>query len=121
VVIDHTLYWATVITWAEGLYLCAILNSPALTELARPLMSYGKDERHIDKHLWQLPIPLYDAQLDEHRRLADLGQACAAHVAGMALDRTGNFVAQRRTVRAELAALPAAVEADEIVARLLGA
>jgi hypothetical protein len=43
-------------------------------------MSYGKDERHIDKALWKLPIPLYDNVVAEHRRLAELGQACADHV-----------------------------------------
>ena len=56
----YGLYWATAASTAEALYLCAILNSPTFTELVRPFMSYGKDERHFDKHIWQLPIPLYD-------------------------------------------------------------
>ncbi len=43
-IIDHTLYWGPVASRDEGLYLCAILNSPSLTELVRPLISYGKDE-----------------------------------------------------------------------------
>jgi HEAT repeats/PBS lyase HEAT-like repeat len=34
---------------------CAILNSATVTELVRPFMSYGKDERHFDKHIWQRP------------------------------------------------------------------
>ena len=37
-----------------------ILNAATITELVRPFMSYGKDERHFDKHIWQLPVPLYD-------------------------------------------------------------
>ena len=58
--IDSSLYWATATSTAESLYLCAILNSRPFTELVRPFMSYGKDERHFHKHIWQLPVPLYD-------------------------------------------------------------
>jgi hypothetical protein len=58
VVIEHGLYWATAAAAAEAHYLCAILNAATFTELVRPFMSYGKDERHFDKHIWQLPIPL---------------------------------------------------------------
>ncbi|WP_114906501.1 hypothetical protein [Ornithinimicrobium murale] len=60
VIIDHTLYWSAVATLAEGRFLMGILNAPVLTALVRPLMSYGKDERHIDKHVWKLPIPTFD-------------------------------------------------------------
>lgn len=55
--IEHAVYWAAVSTASEGHYLVGILNTPSLTELVRPLMSYGKDERHIDKAVWKLPIP----------------------------------------------------------------
>lgn len=48
---------APIATLEEGLFLSAILNSSVLTELVRPMMSYGKDERDIDKHAWNLPIP----------------------------------------------------------------
>lgn len=68
-IIDHKLYWGTVTSQAEGWYLCAILNSPELTQLVRPLMSYGKDERDIDKHVWKLPIPLYNPADIIHQRL----------------------------------------------------
>jgi hypothetical protein len=90
-----------------------------LTELVRPLMSYGKDERDIDKAVWQLPIPLYKPDVEERRRLSQLGQACAEHVAAMTLPQASNFVAQRRAVRAELAAHPVAAEANELVDALL--
>jgi hypothetical protein len=53
-VCEHKLYWGAVANRAEGLYLCSILNSPLITDLVRPLMSYGKDERDIDKHVWKL-------------------------------------------------------------------
>lgn len=119
-IIDHKLYWGTVATREEGFYLCAILNSPALTHLVRPLMSYGKDERDVDKHLWKLPIPLYSAANPIHRRLAELGQLEAALVADLDLDETGNFVTLRRRVREALAAGMYADEIESIVTELLG-
>ena len=118
-IIDHTLYWGTVTSRAEGRYLCAILNSPALTDLVRPLMSHGKDERHVDKHLWKLSIPRYDETDPQHRQLADLGQACAEHMKTLDLDEGGNFVTLRRKVRSSLAAHPPAVEANALVVSLL--
>lgn len=114
----------TVKTRAEGMYLCAILHSPALTEAVRPvrpLMSYGKDERHIDKHLWKLPIPDYDPSGPVHQRLADLGQAEADLVKDLDLDESGNFVVLHRTTRAALAEGTAAPQIEEIVTELLGA
>ena len=119
-IIDHTLYWGTVTSHEEGMYLCAILNSAVLTELVRPLMSYGKDERHVDKHLWKLPIPVYNAANPVHKRLAELGAAEADLVRQLDIDEHGNFVALRRHVRAALAAGPHAQEIEELVTELLG-
>ncbi|MCA1706617.1 MAG: hypothetical protein LC808_26480, partial [Actinobacteria bacterium] len=118
-IIDHTLYWGTVTNYTEGLYLCSILNSPLITELVRPLMSYGKDERHIDKHIWKLPIPLFDGNNPVHCRLSDLGKHCTDLVSTLDLDESGNFVKLRRQVRAALAADPSAAEINEIVLDLL--
>jgi len=82
-------------------------------------MSYGKDERDVDKHLWKLPIPRFDETDPQHRRLADLGQACAEHVKTLDLDEGGIFVTLRRKVRSALAAHPPAVEANTLVVDLL--
>ena len=43
----------------EADYLCAIMNFAVTTEVLRPFMPYGKDERDIHKHVWQLPIESY--------------------------------------------------------------
>ncbi len=118
-VTEHKLYWGSITGYTEGLYLCAILNNPALTELVRPLMSYGKDERDIDKHLWKLPIPLFNSGNPAHRRLAELGAQEAELVAALDLDETRNFVALRRYVRSALAASPYAAEAGGIIEDLL--
>ncbi len=116
---EHSLYWGSVTSHAEGNFLCAILNTPSLTDLVRPLMSYGKDERHIDKHVWRLPIPLFDDSDPVHRRLSDLGEKCAEVVAALDLSGSGNFVTLRRLVRSALAADPTATEINEIVLDLL--
>ena len=56
--ITSGLYWAPLTSEPEADYLSAILNAPITTELTRPFMAYGKDERHIHKHVWRLPIPV---------------------------------------------------------------
>jgi hypothetical protein len=38
---------------------------------APSLMSYGKDERDIHKHVWQLPIPKFDPAAADHQRIVD--------------------------------------------------
>jgi len=118
-VIDHTLYWGTVTSTAEGWYLCAILNSPELTQLVRPLMSYGKDERHIDKYVWELPIPMYDPADAVHQRLSELGRKEAEMVAALDIDEGGYFVTLRQQVRETLAAGDSAEEVAGLVSDLL--
>lgn len=118
--IDHKLFWGTVATCAEGWYLCAILNNPELTAQVRPLMSYGKDERDIDKHVWELPIPLYDPSDSVHQRLSVLGRQEAEAVAALNLDENTYFVTLRQRVREILAARSDASEAADLVTELLG-
>ncbi|MEU2399939.1 hypothetical protein ABZ764_18345 [Streptomyces pseudogriseolus] len=101
------------------MYLCAILNTPALTEVVRPLMSYGKDERHVDKAVWQLPIPEFDPANPGHQRLAELGAAEGARIAALELDETKNFVKLRQVVRSVIATSPDAEELDDLVRLLL--
>lgn len=117
-IIEHKLYWATIVSREEGYFLAAILNSPTLTDLVRPMMSYGKDERDIDKHIWNLPIPIFDPTNSEHQKLAALGRQQQSVVAGLALNDL-NFVAQRRRIRAELASHPSATAIEHIVTDML--
>jgi hypothetical protein len=119
-VTEHKLYWGTVNNREEGWYLCAILNCPELTQLVRPLMSYGKDERDIDKHVWKLPIPLYDPAVPAHRRLSELGQKEAELVAALELDEQASYITLRQRVRQALAAGSYAAETEDIVTGLIG-
>jgi hypothetical protein len=119
-VIEHKLYWGTVSTRDEGYFLCAVLNCPEITQLVRPLMSYGKDERDIDKQVWKLPIPMYDPANETHRRLSELGRQEAETVAALDLDEHGNFITLRQIVRRELASHAAATEISDVITELLG-
>jgi hypothetical protein len=119
-VAEHSLYWGTVSNHDEGHYLCAIFNCPEFTLLVRPLMPYGKDERHIDKNPWKLRIPDYDPANETHRRLSELGRQEAETVAALDLDEHGNFITLRQLVRRELANHEAATEISDIVTELLG-
>jgi N-6 DNA Methylase len=119
-IIDHTLYWATASSPEEASYLCGILNAAVVTELVRPLMSHSKDERHIDKHVWRLPIPVFDAEVALHVQIATLATEVATRVASLPLDPSRHFVALRRQVRAHLAGDDAAQKLEKLVKRLLG-
>jgi hypothetical protein len=118
-VIDHTLYWATAATTAEAHYLCAILNSVTITELVRPLMSYGKDERHFDKHIWQLAIPLYDPTVDLHSRLSARGAELEAAIGRLEIPARRHFTAVRRNIRRFIAESEAGQDVEELVQELV--
>lgn len=118
-VIDHKLYWTAVSTQAEGHYLVGILNAPSLTELVRPLMSYGKDERDIDKAVWRLPIPTYDTDDPIHTEIAALARELAAEISTMSF-RSENFVTIRRDIRRHLTNSPTGQRLDALVGALLG-
>jgi SAM-dependent methyltransferase len=102
-VINSGLYWATAASADEGYYLCAILNSPITTELVRPYMSYGKDERDIHKHVWELPIEEYDTENDMHMRLAGLGKQATTLASRLELRKELHFASQRRQIREYIA------------------
>lgn len=64
-IIEHKLYWAPVSTRQEGQYLSSILNSSALLARVRPLQAVGLfGPRDFDKHIFDVPIPLFDATVD---------------------------------------------------------
>ncbi len=118
-IIEHGLYWATAASTAEAHYLCAILNTATFTELVRPFMSYGKDERHFDKNLWQLLVPLYDPSDDLHRRLSSRGIELENLVDGIEIDPQRHFPATRREIRDFIAQSDAGKDAEELVEELL--
>lgn len=118
-VINNSLYWATSATDDEAHYLCAVLNSPTMTELVRPLMSYGKDERDFHKHIWQVLVPEFDPTSDLHAALARGGLAAERIAAEVDLDLSKHFSALRRRVRQHLQETDTGKEIDTLVQELL--
>ena len=118
-VIEHGLYWATAASTVEAHFLCAILNTAKFTELVRPFMSYGKDERHFDKNIWQLSVPLFDPKDDLHARLASRGAELEKAIAKFPIDAGRHFAATRRDIREFIAGSEAGKDAEELVEELL--
>ncbi|MDA1315609.1 MAG: N-6 DNA methylase [Acidobacteria bacterium] len=119
VVLNNSLYWANVRSDDEAHYLCAVLNAPITTALVRPMMSYGKDERHFDKHIWQLPIPEFDSTNDLHAALSRLGRTAEQLVSDVDLDVSKHFTALRRRVRQYVQGTDTGKQIDKIVEDLL--
>lgn len=100
-------------------FLCAILNSAIVTELVRPFMSYGKDERHFAKHIWQLPVTLFDPDEDLHLRLASRAAELEQIVENLELRPGVHFSAVRRDIRSAIADSEAGQDVEAIVEELL--
>ena len=85
--VDYTLFWIACKTTQEAYYLLAIINSQTLYDAVIPLMPKGQfGARHLQKHLWKLPIPEFDSGNPLHARIADAG-AAAAQGAAQQLDQ----------------------------------
>ena len=81
-IVDYTTYWVTCRDMQEAYYLLAIINSDTLYDAATPLMNKGQfGARDLEKHLWKLPIPEFDAGNVLHASLAVAGERVAAGVA----------------------------------------
>ncbi len=88
--VDHKLYWVAVREPMEAHYLSAVLNAEALNGAIKPFQSTGLiGERDIHKKLLDLPIPLFDAKIAAHRKLAELGSE--AHRQAQVLVKDHNF------------------------------
>ena len=117
--VTHGLYWSAVTSVEEADYLCAILNAPVTTELTRPLMSYGKDERDIHRHVWELSIPAFDPKNKIHCRLAQLGAGAEEIIAEQEIDESVHFSAIRRHLRDALMDTATGQEINALVTDLI--
>ena len=76
--VDKKLYWVTCRSFEEAHYLLAIVNSECLYEAVTPFMSKGQfGSRDLEKHLWKLPIPEFDAGDPLHVEVSRTGRAAA--------------------------------------------
>ena len=77
-IVDHLLYWVTCKSLEEAHYLLAVVNSDALREAVKPLMSKGQfGARDLHKHLWKLHIPEFDPGDPLHNALSRAGWVAA--------------------------------------------
>ena len=75
---DYTLYWVACKSIEEANYLLAIINSDALEEAVNPFMARGQfGARHLQKHLWKLPIPEYDPANPLHADISAAGKSAS--------------------------------------------
>jgi hypothetical protein len=117
-IVDSNLYWASVRNPEEGLYLCAVLNSKIITAKTRPLMSYGKDERHIHKHVWKLPIPKFKSSSKLHMKIAGVGASLEKRIGDLNL-RKVHFTALRRDVREFIGSSEEGLLLEELIEKLI--
>ena len=119
-VVDSNLYWTAVESDQEARYLCGILNSETLrarVERYQPSGQWGA--RHFSKYVFNLPIPLFDADTPLHRRLADAA-ATAEEVAGEVPPKEReHFTRTRRRIRQTLVEHGVAAELEALARELL--
>ena len=130
VIIDNLLFWVTCKNTDEAHYLLAIINSDALHEASKPLMSKGQfGARDLHKHLWKLPISEYDPANPLHAQTSAAGatasQAAARRLAHLrqerqATNRPLTVTIARRHLRAWLRTSPEGNRVEEAVGELLG-
>jgi methylase of polypeptide subunit release factors len=130
-VADKTTYWYETLDENEAYYLSAVLNSPIVDRTIKPFQtkgafgaSRGRGERDIMRRPFEvLPIPLYDANNEKHRRLAGLGRRCHAKVVNFVENADPQIFEQpigklRQQIRREL--LPQELaEIDTLVKNIL--
>jgi len=68
----------------EAGFLSALLNSPTIDSLIKPMQARGLwGPRDIHKKVWELPIPQFNSGDKMHLRLAELAEACEQEVRTM--------------------------------------
>ena len=78
---DTKTYYYEISNNHEALYLVAVLNSPVIDKLIKPMQSRGLwGPRDIHKKVLELPIPKFNAKNPVHCRLAELGKDCSVKV-----------------------------------------
>ena len=125
-IIDYKLFWATCKDEQEAHYVLAIINSRTLYKAAQSLMSKGQfGARDLQKHLWKLSIPEYDATNHLHQKIAMAGQTAASGTIQQLqnlYNQRGDTVSTtvvRRELRGWLAQSDEGKQVETLVKRLL--
>ncbi len=118
---EHSIYWTAVRSLAAADYLCAVLNSETLRAAAENWQSEGQwGKRHFDKAVFNLPIPLYDADQRLHRDLAAAAARAEKVAAAVELKPGEHFTRARARIRRALIDHGVAGRIEAMVAELIG-
>ena len=81
-IIDYKLYWVACRDLDEAHFLLAVINSDALAEAVNRYTTpnWAGKTRDLQKHLWRLPIPEFDALDSAHVAVSDAGRLAAEGV-----------------------------------------
>ena len=114
----------------EAEYLSTTINSGTLEQWLAPLMPKGQfGARHVQKHLWRLPIPAYDEANELHVEIAQAGAEAAVGAKALWSEvraqretkrQSTSVTVARREIRAWLAESAEGRRVEELVGRLLG-
>ena len=119
-VIEHKLYWTSVIGEQEAQYLVAILNSETVRERVAGLQSRGQwGARDFDKVAFTLPIPLYDQDRRLHSDIAAAAQEAEGIARLVEIPEAMKFQQARKRVRDAIANSGVAARVEGLVAQLL--
>ena len=124
--VDYTLFWIECSDIDEAYYLLSTINSQALYDAISPMMAKGQfGARHLQKHLWKLPIPEFDVGDPLHVEISETGKEAAER----AVQRLSELRTQRgddvsvtivrRELRAWLRTSPEGAAVEAAVGRLL--
>ena len=125
-IVDYTLFWLACRTIDEAYYLTTVINSDELYEQLKPLMPKGQfGARHVQKHLWRLPIPEFDGGDSLHVSIAGAGRQAAAGVERELPNLRQRFprltvTIARREIRKWLRESAEGKRVEEVVGVLLG-
>ena len=127
--VDYKLFWVPCGSLPEARFLAAVINTRVVEQAVTKWMSKGQfGSRDLQKHLWRLAIPEFDASNARHVELAELGERAEAEAAELHLALLSERAAAGRpttvtTVRSELRAWLHGSDLgrriDRLVARLL--
>jgi hypothetical protein len=75
VIADHKTYRFDTDNYDEGLYIAALLNSPIIDSLIKPMQSRGLwGERDIHKKVLELPLPKFNPRNKMHLEMVELAK-----------------------------------------------
>ena len=118
--VEHKLYWGAFDSCAEANFVTAILNADVVNEEIKPFQSHGlMGERDIEKKVLELPIPVFDTRIPQHKLLADLGQRAQREATRYVASNTlpASLARQRALVRKAVSDI--LTEINDLVGKLL--